>query len=152
MVAGTYLLPCAITSASPSYTSFPSLTPTKGTGSATFLLPNSGMLANAHATTAWSSRRPSRLLFLTGWQLASLASCLPSVLLVRDLHAIRRGLESSHPYSSSSGPGATEREPRFLRFYSFRTVVPPEEGQLFLLLLFLPVSLIDNSSNCLRSV
>jgi len=28
--------------------------------------------------------------------------------------------------------------------------VPPEEGQLFLLLLFFPVSLIDNSSNCLR--
>jgi len=45
-----------------------------------------------------------------------LAAALP-VLLVQDLHVTRRGLEPSHPYSSSSGTGATEREPRILRLY-----------------------------------
>jgi len=44
---------------------------------------------------------------------------LPPVLLVRDPHATQRGLEASHPYSSPSGPGATEREPRILLLLLF---------------------------------
>jgi len=75
-------------------------------------------------TTACSQTRTQRLLshcyarancpseMDDNWHLPLVA--LPPVLLVRDLHATRRGLEAPPPYSSPSGPGATEREPRIL--------------------------------------